>query len=98
MKIVQTVSEFWTPDELDRFSFRFGRRPAPIYGYGSRMTDSDRVDSRAAHLLPEEVAVDSDDPRAQAAAILDESDERTADPQAAPDSFVEHRTSQQAAT
>jgi hypothetical protein len=56
----------------------------------------DRVSGRA-HLLPEELAADSDDPQAQAAAILRESDERTADPQAAPDSFVEHRTSDQAA-
>ncbi|HWG99052.1 MAG TPA: hypothetical protein VNV66_06945 [Pilimelia sp.] len=58
----------------------------------------ERVANRAAHLLPEERAAGgSADPRAQAEAILAESDRRTADPQAAPDSFLEHRTSAQAA-
>jgi hypothetical protein len=55
-----------------------------------------RVDRRAAALLPEEEAAGSDDPRAQAAAILDESDARAADRDAAPDSFVEHRSSDEA--
>jgi len=36
----------------------------------------DRVESRAEHLLPEEEAVGSDDPTAQAEVILEESDER----------------------
>ena len=36
-------------------------------------------------------------PRAQAEAILDESDERETDLDAAPDSFLEHRTADQAA-
>ena len=59
------------------------------------MTD-DRIDQRAAELLPEEEAAGgSADPRAQAEAILEESDEREADSQAAPDSFLERRTSQQ---
>ncbi|MET0491878.1 MAG: hypothetical protein ABW000_01980 [Actinoplanes sp.] len=58
------------------------------------MTD-DRIDQRAADLLPEERLAGSADPGAQARAILEESDEREADPQAAPDSFVEHRTSDQ---
>ena len=53
----------------------------------------ERIESRAQHLLPEEQAVGSDNPTAQAAAILADSDEREADQQAAPDSFVEHRTS-----
>jgi hypothetical protein len=57
----------------------------------------DRVDRRAAHLLPEERSAGSDDPHAQAEVILAESDIREADPEAAPDSFVEHRTSAQAA-
>ena len=43
--------------------------------------DPDRVATRA-ELLPEELAVGSDDPEAQAAAILLESEERTADPNA----------------
>jgi hypothetical protein len=58
---------------------------------------TDRVDRRAAHLLPEERATGSDDPRAQADAILTESDIREHVPEGAPDSFVEHRTSEQAA-
>jgi hypothetical protein len=58
------------------------------------MTD-DRIDQRAADLLPEERLTGSADPAAQARAILEESDEREADQQAAPDTFVEHRTSDQ---
>jgi hypothetical protein len=58
--------------------------------------DPERYESRANHLLPEEEAVGSDDPQAQAAAILHESDVREDDPHAAPDSFLERRTSQQA--
>jgi hypothetical protein len=42
--------------------------------------DEDRVDTRA-ELLPEELVGGSDDPHAQAAAILQESDERTDDPE-----------------
>jgi hypothetical protein len=57
----------------------------------------DRAGRRAAHLLPEERVTGSDDPRAQAEIILEESDIREADQEAAPDSFVEHRTSDQAA-
>jgi hypothetical protein len=59
--------------------------------------EPDRVAQRAANLLPEERAAGSDDPVAQAETILEESDIREADPHAAPDSFVEHRTSDQAA-
>ena len=58
------------------------------------MTD-DRIDQRAADLLPEERLTGSADPSAQARAILEESDEREADQQAAPGTFVEHRTSDQ---
>jgi hypothetical protein len=59
-------------------------------------TDSeDRVDRRAADLLPEELAVGSDDPQAQARAILGDSDIREADPEGAPDSFIERRTSEE---
>jgi hypothetical protein len=62
-------------------------------------SDSDeRVDQRAADLLPEELVAGSDDPRAQAQAILGDSDAREAHPGAAPDSFVEHRTSAQTVT
>jgi hypothetical protein len=54
------------------------------------MTD-DRVSRRAAELLPEEGR--SEDPEAQADAILAESDERQADRDAAPSTHLEHRTS-----
>lgn len=56
-------------------------------------TDSERVESRAGHLLPEELAAGSQDPRAQAAAILAESDRREAVPGAAPDTVLEQRAS-----
>jgi hypothetical protein len=42
--------------------------------------DRDAVDERA-HLLPEELAVGSDDPIEQAEVILEESAERTEDPE-----------------
>ena len=63
----------------------------------------ERVERRAAHLLPEERITGSDDAEAQAEVILaesdlrEESDIREEDVEAAPDSFVEHRTSDQAA-
>lgn len=56
------------------------------------MTD-ERTGRRAADLLPEETATGSADPQAQAEAILAESDEREAEPGAAPDSFLERRRS-----
>jgi hypothetical protein len=46
----------------------------------SQTPDDDRVETRA-ELLPEEEAAGSDDPRAQAEAILEESDERTQNPE-----------------
>ncbi|AGZ39713.1 hypothetical protein [Actinoplanes friuliensis] len=58
----------------------------------------DRIDQRAADLLPEERNPGSSDPGAQAAAILADSDEREEDLEAAPDSFLEHRTSGQTVT
>ncbi|GID26959.1 hypothetical protein [Paractinoplanes brasiliensis] len=60
------------------------------------MTD-DRIGQRAAELLPEELAAGSENPRAQAEAILAESDEREDNPGAAPDTFLEGRRSDQAA-
>jgi hypothetical protein len=57
------------------------------------MTD-DRVSRRAAELLPEERLL-TDDPEAQAEAILAESDERQADRDAAPSTHMEHRTSEE---
>ncbi|WP_305789149.1 hypothetical protein [Symbioplanes lichenis] len=58
----------------------------------------DRVERRAADLLPEEAATGSVDPAAQAAAILAESDERENEPGAAPGTFLEHRASDQTVT
>lgn len=62
------------------------------------LCDQDRVVSRAQHLLPEERAAGSDDPEAQAQAILAESDLREADRHAAPDTVLERRTSDQTVT
>ncbi|MET7808124.1 MULTISPECIES: hypothetical protein [Micromonospora] len=59
-------------------------------------SDQDRIESRA-HLLPEEAAVGSEDPEAQADAILSESDIRE-DRNVAPDTVLEHRTSEQTVT
>lgn len=60
-------------------------------------SDQDRIESRA-HLLPEEAAAGSDDAQAQADAILAESDLREEDPNAAPDTVLEHRTSAETVT
>ena len=43
--------------------------------------DESRVEQRAAHLLPEEQAQGSDDAELQAEVILEDSDERIADPE-----------------
>jgi hypothetical protein len=51
------------------------------------MTDDPRIDTRS-QLLPEE-GVGSDDPREQAKIILEDSDERTADPEG-----TKHRSTQ----
>jgi hypothetical protein len=59
-------------------------------------SEADRVETRS-HLLPEEAAVGSDDPEAQAEAILTESDDRE-DRNMAPDTVLEHRTSDQTVT
>jgi hypothetical protein len=58
--------------------------------------DPERVAHRADELLPEELEAGSDNPQAQAEAILEESDERSADGTAGPGAPVEHRTSSQA--
>jgi hypothetical protein len=57
--------------------------------------DEDRVEARA-ELTAEEKAAGSDDPHAQAEAILEESEERTASRNAAPGTHLEHRTSAEA--
>ncbi|MEU9508278.1 hypothetical protein AB0D32_18610 [Micromonospora sp. NPDC048170] len=60
-------------------------------------SDQERVESRA-HLLPEEAAAGSDDARAQAEAILRESDIREEHRNAAPDTVLERRNSDQTVT
>jgi hypothetical protein len=62
---------------------RRGRADAAFRGYRRPMSDipdDERVERRA-ELLPEELVVGSDDPDAQARAILEESDQRIADPE-----------------
>ena len=56
--------------------------------------DIDRVEARAEALLPEEIEAGSDDPFAQAEAILEESDEREDDRVDPPGQPVEHRRSE----
>lgn len=60
-----------------------------------RAVDDDRVAGRA-ELLPEEETAGSDDPEGQAREILADSNERTADREAAPSTHLEHRTSEEA--
>jgi hypothetical protein len=55
--------------------------------------DPDRVASRA-ELLPEEAQAGSDDPEAQAEAVLEESEQRTLDRDAAPSTVREERRSE----
>jgi hypothetical protein len=50
--------------------------------------DEDRIAERA-HLLPEEIAVGSDDPERQAEAILEDSERRTLEPQRAREESVQ---------
>jgi hypothetical protein len=57
--------------------------------------DDEQVSSRS-ELLPEEQAAGSDDPAAQAEAILEESDERVMGRDAVPDAELEQRTSEDA--
>ena len=57
-----------------------------------------RVETRAEYLLPEEQIVGSDDPQAQAEALLAESDLREADQNLAPDTVLEHRRSDETVT
>ena len=56
--------------------------PAPEHAddLADEQRDEERVEGRS-ELLPEELAAGSDDPQAQAAAILEESDERTEHPE-----------------
>jgi hypothetical protein len=59
------------------------------------MTEPERVERRAEHLLPEERAAGSDDPEAQAEAILDESDAREEYAETTPGLRIDHRQSEE---
>ncbi|MCW2538511.1 MAG: hypothetical protein JWN95_236 [Frankiales bacterium] len=67
-----------------RTPVQVSRTPNRSCVYGDHMTEptpeDPRIDSRA-DLLPEEQIEGSDDPREQAKIILEDSDERTADPE-----------------
>ena len=53
------------------------------------------MSDKPGELLPEEEAVGSDDPAAQRAAVLEESELRKADRDAAPSTHLEKRTSEE---
>jgi len=57
--------------------------------------EPDRVESRAEALLPEEQRAGSDDPVAQAKRLLEDSEARTLDRNAAPGTVREERTSEE---
>lgn len=59
--------------------------------------ETHRVESRS-ELLPEEGVVGSDDPEAQAAVILEDSEQRTEVPNAAPTTHLERRGSEETAS
>jgi hypothetical protein len=59
------------------------------------MAEDERAKARASEQLPEEKAAGSDDPMRQAEVILEESEERQADRNAAPGSTLEHRRSEE---
>jgi hypothetical protein len=61
------------------------------------MIDDDRIRDRA-ELLPEELSAGSDDPEAQAEAVLQDSDDREDYRETAPDLRIEHRTADEAAS
>lgn len=63
---------------------------------GPLEADGARALNRARNPLPEEEAAGVESPVAQAAQVLEESDERTAYADPAPDSFLERRTSDEA--
>jgi hypothetical protein len=63
------------------------------YHAGMSESASDRIQERAAHLLPEKRVAGSDDPEAQAEQILNDSDAREAFDESAPDLRIDHRQS-----
>ena len=61
------------------------------------MIDDERVNQRAEELLPEELAAGSEDPKAQAEALLQDSNDRERYRESSPDLRIDHRTSAEAA-
>jgi hypothetical protein len=57
------------------------------------VSEPERAQSRAGHLLPEERAAGSDDPEAQAEAILEDSDAREEYAEPSPGLRIDHRRS-----
>jgi hypothetical protein len=65
----------------------------PTRGPETPIPVGDELVQRRAELNPEEREAGSEDPVSQARAILEDSEARVADPDAAPGTFVERRTS-----
>ena len=90
----------WVPLDWARREHPAWAAGFPVGGAGQvsgmEPRDEERVRSRA-ELLPEERAAGSEDPKAQAEAVLADSDERTEVPGAAPDTVLERRSSGEAA-
>jgi formate dehydrogenase subunit gamma len=88
----------WARHEHPGWAAGFAGFPAGVAGQMSGMepADEERVRSRA-QLLPEERVAGSEDPQAQAEAVLADSDERAEVPDAAPDTVLERRSSRDAA-
>jgi membrane protease YdiL (CAAX protease family) len=78
---------------------RPARLAAPPTGYRTGMSEPepDRVRQRAGNLLPEERAAGTDDPLAQAEAILADSDSRERHGERGPDPVVDHHRADEAA-
>jgi len=95
---VGTVPVGWARREHAAWAARLldGRPGHPGVMEPDLEPDAERVRSRA-ELLPEERAAGSDDPLAQAEAVLADSDERTEVPDAALDTVLERRTSGESA-
>jgi formate dehydrogenase subunit gamma len=85
----------WAEREHPAWAAGFRAGP-PGQVSGMEPQDEERV-GRRAELTPEELAAGSDDPWAQAEAVLADSDERTEVPGAAPDTVLERRSSEDAA-
>jgi hypothetical protein len=76
-----------------RLASRARGEPAAMTSADEPTIEGDRAKARADELLSEEVEAGSDDPLAQAEAILEESDEREENRVDPPGQGVEHRTS-----